>query len=250
MRKGIRLNRGRDIEILQAITVTEVMQPPPPILLETDSLERAKAVFDESKHYALPVQNVLGELCGILTILDLEQAREREHQVNVIFEIFTRDLITVFPDENIDQTLLKMSPKDLGRLPVVSRENPTQIVGWLRRNDIIRAYDIAVTRRATLRHSVNQIRLAAFNPEQVNVTEVTVQPNSFFANHLVYEIKFPKESMIATVKRGRKTIIPRGDTLIQPGDVLIIVAEGEAKSIIEDLCKPHSSPGLSNNQIN
>lgn len=250
MRKGINLNRRRDMDILQAITVSEVMQPPPPILLETDSLERAKAVFDESKHYALPVLNVLGELCGILTVLDWEQAHEREIQVDVIFEIFTRDPITVFPDETVDQALLKMSPKDLGRLPVVSRETPTEIVGWLRRNDIIRAYDIAVTRRAALRHSVNQIRLAAFNPEQVNVTEVTVQPNSLLANHLVYEIKFPKESMIATVKRGRKTIIPRGDTLIRPGDVLVIVAEGEAKSIIENLCKPRSSPGLSDHQTN
>lgn len=245
-RKGIRLNRGRDIEILQAITVDEVMQTPPPILLETDSLERAETVFTESKHFALPVINLFGELCGILTIRDLEQARQRENSVNVIFEIFTRDPITAFPDENIDQALLKMSPRDFGRLPVVSREKPTQLVGWLRRNDIIRAYDIAITRRAALRHSVHQIRLDAFSPEQVNVIQITIQPKSPIANHLVNEVKFPKESMIATLRRGRHTIIPRGDTLLQPGDILVIVAEGEAKRIIEDLCKTHNSDNPSN----
>lgn len=237
LRKGIRLNRGRDIEILQAITVEEVMQPPPPILLETDSLERAEAVFRESKHYALPVINVLGNLCAILTIRDLEQARARENPADVVFEISTRDPITVYPDENIDQALLKMSPQDLGRLPVVSRENPAQLIGWLRRNDIIRAYEIAITRRAALRHRVQQIQLDAYSPEQVNIIEVIVQPGSSIANHLVNEIRLPKESMIATLRRGRRTIIPRGDTLLQPGDALVIVAEDEAKRMIEDLCK-------------
>ncbi len=247
IKKGIRLNRGRDIEILQAIRVEEVMQKPPPTLLESDSLERAEAVFNKSRHYALPVQNILGELCGILTVMDLERAHERTNPADAIFEICTRDPITVFPDENVDQALLKMSPKDLGRLPVVSRENPTQLVGWLRRNDIIRAYDIAITRQTTFRHKANEIRLAAFSPEQMNVTKVIVQPNSICSNHLVNEVKFPKESMIVTLRRGRRIIIPRGDTLLKPGDVLVIVAENEAKKIIEDLCRTREESELNNN---
>lgn len=234
--KGIRLNRGRDIEILQAITVEEVMQTPPPALLETDSLERAGDIFTENKHYALPVINVFGDLIGILTVRDLERASEQAQSDQAIFEVFTRDPITVFPDENIDQALLKMSPKDLGRLPVVSRDNPSRLIGWLRRNDIIRAYEIAITRRAVLKHSVHQIRLDAFSSDQVNIIEVTVQPGSKCANHLVNELKFPKESMIATLRRGRRTIIPRGDTLLQSGDVLVIVADEEAKPIIQSMC--------------
>lgn len=247
MRKGIQLNRGRDIEILQAITVEEVMQSHPPVLMETDSLERAEDVFRESKFYALPVVNVLGNLCGILTIRDLEEARARENPAAVVFEISTRDPITAFPDENINQALLKMSPKDLGRLPVVSRENPSQLVGWLRRNDIIRAYEIAITRRTALRHRVQQIRLDAFSPEQVNITEITVQPGSACANHLVNEIKFPKESMIATLRRGRRTIIPRGDTLLRPGDELVVVTDGQAKQVIEALCSPQEKRNLTSN---
>ncbi len=250
MRKGIRLNRGRDIEILQAITVEEVMQKSPPVLLETDSLERAGTIFSESKHYALPVVNIMGNLSAILTIRDLELAQARNNPASVVFEISTRDPITAFPDENIDQALLKMSPQDLGRLPVVSRDNPSKLIGWLRRNDIIRAYEIANTRRAALRHRVQQIRLDAFSPDQVNITEVTVQPGSACANHLVYEIKFPKESMIATLRRGRRTIIPRGDTLLQPGDELVIVADGEAKQVIEALCSPQEQHNLTSNQSN
>jgi CIC family chloride channel protein len=239
-RKGIRLNRGRDIEVLQAIKVEEVMQAHPPVLLESDSLEHAEKIFNESKRYTLPVINLFGDLCGVLTIRDLERAHEREQPADHIFEIFTRNPVTAFPDENINQVLLKMSPLDLGRLPVVSREKPTQLIGWLRRNDILHAYEIAITRQAALRHSVHQVRLDAFSSDQVNVMEVTVQPNSYCANHLVNEVNFPKESMIATLRRGRRTIIPRGDTLLRAGDVLIVVAEGEAKQVIQGLCNPQA----------
>lgn len=234
-RKGIRLNRGRDVEILQSIQVNEVMQSIPPALLETDSLDRAENVFLNSKHYALPVTNLFGELTGILTIQDLEQARGRSQPANVVFEIFTRDPVIAYPDEDIGQALLKMSPRDLGRLPVVDRENHAHLVGWLRRNDIIHAYEIAITRKATQSHRLHQVRLEAVSPEQVNVFELVIQPQSACANHLVNEIEFPKDSMIATLRRGRKIIIPRGDTLLKPGDVLVIVAEGEARQKIEKM---------------
>ncbi len=87
-RKGIRLDRGRDIEILQAINVGEVMQPAPPCLMETDSLDRATAIFEESHHYALPVITIFGKLSGILTIPDLERARARSQPAQTVFEAF------------------------------------------------------------------------------------------------------------------------------------------------------------------
>ena len=59
-----------------------------------------------------------------------------------------------------------MSQKDLGRLPVVSRDNPRRLVGILRRADVIRAYDIALTRRTAARHAAKQVRLDAFSPSQ------------------------------------------------------------------------------------
>ncbi len=151
-----------------------------------------------------------------------------------------RDLIIATPEDDIGQALLKMSPHDLGRLPIVASEDHSQLVGWLRRNDIIRAYDIAITRRAVLHHHSHQVHLESVNSQKLNVIEVTVQKKSPCDNHLVYEVDFPKESMIASLRRGRKVIIPRGDTLLRPGDVLVVVAEGETRRVIEQLCAPEN----------
>ncbi len=242
-RKGIRLDRGRDIEILQAITVSEVMQPVPPRLMETDSLARAENVFTETQHYALPVINIMGKLTGILTIRDLERSQAGNQPADTVFEAFSRDPIVVTPGEDIGQALLKMSPRDLGRLPVVSADDRGEMVGWLRRNDVIRAYDIALTRRAALRHSSHQVHLEAVNSQKLNVIEVIVQRGSTCENRLVYEVGFPKESMIASLRRGRKVIIPRGDTLLRAGDVLVVVAEGDIQQEIKQLCAPQPPQG-------
>jgi CIC family chloride channel protein len=52
-------------------------------------------------------------------------------------------------------------------LPVVARDNRRKLLGVLRRTDLVRAYDIALTRRATLRHTAQQVRLGVFTGAHV-----------------------------------------------------------------------------------
>ena len=64
-----------------------------------------------------------------------------------VAEIATRDIITVYPDQTVGHALRHMAPRDISRLPVVSRENPRKLVGMVRRNDIVRAYEVGATRQ-------------------------------------------------------------------------------------------------------
>ena len=74
-RKGLRLQRGRDIEVLEGIDVGEVMETDMMTLRETDSLVAATDLFTRTRHHGLPVVNGLGELVGILTVQDIERAQ-------------------------------------------------------------------------------------------------------------------------------------------------------------------------------
>ena len=51
------------------------------------------------------------------------------------------------------------------------------------------------------------------------------------------EISWPQDSLIATLQRGRESIIPHGETVLEPGDVLIFVVEGEAREQVLQLCR-------------
>ena len=42
-----------------------------------------------------------------------------------------------FPDETLHEAIVRMLEQDVGRLPVVSREQPRQIVGYLGRAAIL-----------------------------------------------------------------------------------------------------------------
>lgn len=234
-RKGVRLERGRDVDVMDTITVGEVMQPAPFTLMADDTLAKASETLIETRHHGVPVVNELGELVGIFTLQDLDRNEPETWVARTVGEACTQNPLVAYPDETISTALRRMSARDIGRLPVVARYNPHQLVGLLRRSDLVRAYDAALTRRATTRHSVHQTRLDAVTPEKVKIVEVIVHPGAQCAGKPMKEVPWPKDSIVASLRRGQKIMIPHGDTIIEPGDVLVIVSDDLSISAVQAL---------------
>jgi len=238
-RKGIRLERGRDVEVLEALTVGEIMRVDMPVLQEPASLETAAEVLLQTRHHGLPVLNAAGELTGVFTVQDLRRASDQGAQVFTVGQVCTREMLTAYPDETIGAALRRMSTRDIGRLPVLARDNPHRLVGVLRRADLVRAYDVALTRRAAMRHRAQQVRLGAFSGAQVE--EFTIKAGAPCAGRSVREVTWPRSCVIASIRRGRQVLIPRGETIIQAGDVLTTVIEGEVREDLQRLCQSDDS---------
>jgi CIC family chloride channel protein len=95
---------------------------------------------------ALTVVDEAERLVGIVSLSDVRSITEAEgSEGKCVGDIMTRSVITAYPDETLDVVLRRMGPGDLSRLPVVLREDPTRLVGVLRRNDLVRAYNLART---------------------------------------------------------------------------------------------------------
>lgn len=236
-RHGIRLDRGRDVEVLGAITVADAMRPGTETLPESLSLDAAAGVLARTRHHGLPVVDSNGWLTGILTVQDIEHTGGE-----TVGEACTREVELAFPDESLNLALRRMSRRDIGRLPVVARENPRKLLGVLRRADVIHAYDLALTRRVAQRHQEYAVKLDALTPNQVEVSDVAVEVGAPAADKAIREIPFPHESLIASVRRGGQVFIPRGETVLQAGDVLVVVAEGTARAEVLRLC--HQPDGV------
>jgi CIC family chloride channel protein len=236
-RKGIRLERGRDVDVLETITVADIMQPPPLTLSVDDPVERVAAIFAETRHHGLPVLNERGELAGILTTQDLARAQDRDTSRLRAGDIHTRDLIAAYPDESIGQALRRMGGRDIGRMPVVSRTQPRQLVGWLRRSDLLRAYDVALTKRTAQRHRGQQMRLASVTGGSVRVLEFPIEAGSACDGKRVREIAWPADSLVTSLRQGRRVIIPHGGTVLNAGDTLIVVAEASSGEQVARLCR-------------
>jgi len=231
-RHGIRLDRGRDVEVMGAITVGEAMHAETETLPETLSLSEAAQALAHSRHHGLPVADTEGRLVGILTVQDIERAT-----AETVGQACTREVEVAFPDETLNMALRRMSSRDVGRLPVVARDNPRKLLGILRRADVIHAYDIALTRRITQRHQEHAVLLDALTPANVGVSDVAVEIGAPAADKFMKEIPFPRECVVASVRRAGQVFIPRGETLLRAGDVLVVVAEGAARDEVFQLCR-------------
>jgi CIC family chloride channel protein len=217
-RRGIRLERGRDIDVMQGITVGEAMTPAPETVSVNTTLRELSDRFATSHYHGYPVLDEEGRLRGVVTLQDLERVTRdgKRPPGATVRQICTSKLLVVYPDEPMWVALKRIGTRDIGRLPVVSREDPTRLVGLIRGNDIIRAYNKAIARRVELQHRAERLRLGKVTGTEF--VEVDVGPASPLAGRRVKKLDLPSECVLISIQRGRRLVIPHGDTVLQPGD--------------------------------
>lgn len=90
-------------------------------------------------HHAHPVLNAKGELTGIVTRGDLIRMLETAPSGATIQDCATTRLIVSHPEETLHEAVQKLLHHDIGRLPVVNRDDPKKLVGYLTRQGILSA---------------------------------------------------------------------------------------------------------------
>ena len=238
-RRGIRIKHGRDLDVMESVKVEEVMvKDPVSVTTELPITTLAERFIDTGRH-GFPVLDGQGKLFGVVSLEDYRKAIS-EHKDNndasglKVREIATQSVVTVYPDETVGVALHRMAPRDISRLPVVSRDDPRRLVGMVRRNDIVRAYEVGVTRYEDnrLRTSKSQIQEAS----GFESIEMRIEPGSLSAGKKLGEIAWPREAVVVSVQRRRKSIIPRGTLVLEAGDEIVLLSEGNVASEVRKLC--------------
>jgi CIC family chloride channel protein len=221
--KGIKWQGGRDRDILEGVLVSEVMQRQNIETVQSEAdLADVSAILSHSHYNSLPVLDSYGKLWGVVTVSDVERALEYEVPEPVTAKTIGTTwphLSVVFPEESIGVALSRLGARGLGRMPVVSRENPYELLGMIGRHDIITAYDLALTRRDEIQHRTERMRRL----QQVDGTEfvdVYLTPGDRAVGMTVMEVarELPEDCVLVSIERDGRVIIPHGDTVLQSGD--------------------------------
>ena len=77
--------------------------------------------------------------------------------------------------------------------------------------------------------------VTTFQDSDAEAIELQVGRSSPAAGKQLADLKLPRSMMIGGVVRGRDVFVPRGDTTVQPGDRLIVIALPEAIEDVEKL---------------
>lgn len=222
-RKGVSLPQGREIDLMQDISVREAMVTPAPTISEGASLVELRDALRRTQSRSLCVLDDAGRLAGIVTLSDLQDAYEHlQDDAPTVGDICTRRVITIDPDDTLWTAIRAMSAHDVGRLPVIE-PGTHRLVGIIGRHGVMRAYNIAIARRLEQQHTAERIRLHALTG--AHVFEITLLAGSPILDKQIKDVRWPAESVVASILRQGKLIVPNGSTELRRGDLLTIVAD-------------------------
>ncbi|MDX2271235.1 MAG: chloride channel protein [Cyanobacteriota bacterium] len=138
--------------MLPALTVGDVMVEARLILPKDMLLLRAAEAMSQKRCYSALVVDEQQRLFGILTLQDIQQALltddQQDRHLWTVESVCSTDVLITFPDELMSIAAQRMSLRDLHQLPVVSREDPTQILGLLPKEQIALSEKLLATRQA------------------------------------------------------------------------------------------------------
>jgi len=220
-RRGIRLQSGQDIDVMEGILVRDVMTVDVDSVTTDMTLQQLAETVNRTRHHGFPVLYEQGSLWGIVTVTDLESALSHNMPLKTtVVEIGTsRDhLLIAYPNETMGAALARMGTRGLGRIPVVHCDNPHVLLGLIRREDIIRAYRLALTRRAEIQHRLKRMGLR--NLDGTEFIEFTLKKGDVAVGKMLAELAqcLPNECVLVSIRQNERLVIPHGDTVFNVGD--------------------------------
>jgi CIC family chloride channel protein len=144
-RRGHHITREYSIDPFELARVRDVMDedvPTVPANMKlTDLSDRiARGDSELNRRQGTLIVDNQNRLVGIITRGDIVRAlRQDQTGEMTVAEAGSTNLAVAFPDEPLHSALTKMLNRDVGRLPVVERNNPTRVLGYLGRAAILSA---------------------------------------------------------------------------------------------------------------
>src|SRR5689334_12126578 len=143
-RRGFHVTREYSVDPLAVLRVGEVMDRNPPTVPDQMKVSELTDLIANGHPELSHRQGTLiadedGNLAGIITRGDLVRALEKSPDGCTVVEAGSQNLIVAFADEILHEAVTRMVRHDIGRLPVVRRDNPRKLMGYLGRASVMTA---------------------------------------------------------------------------------------------------------------
>jgi CIC family chloride channel protein len=209
---------------MQGVTVGEAMTTDVDVVPLNMPLVSLAEEFGRTHHHGFPVVDDAGELVGVVSLQDLEQALAAGPvEGRTVADIATTEgVIVAYPYEPMWMALRRLGTRDVSRLPVLEREGSRRLVGAVRRSDIIRAYNQAIVKRARHQHWAEVLRLGRL--DRTLFEQIEIAPGSPVVGQQIREITLPEECLIVSIRRGRQLQVVHGHTVLSAGDRVTVFA--------------------------
>ena len=144
-RRGLHIHQEYEADALRQMMVSETMEkdvPKVPAHMKVGELADRIARRDPEvcHHQGMLILDSEGKLAGVITRGDVVRALDKDPSGGLsVLEAGTRDVVVTYPNELLHDASAKMLRNAVGRLPVVDRDDPRRVVGYLGRPGIMAA---------------------------------------------------------------------------------------------------------------
>ena len=216
LRRGIDIERPKTANVLQTLTIADIMQPVP----RSAAAARLRPAQETESDDAAVTESQWERLAG--TVTDTRRPQE------------------LFGDETLEQALRQLTLYGGAGLPVLSADRE-HLEGWLTRQNVLEALSQTVqsSQDSIERGAIaadfgaDDPTLAAHRPSTpltgYEIVELTIGADSAAAGQRVDEIAWPPGCLVVAITEERELVALDGDTVVSAGErVILLVPTGRA----------------------
>jgi CIC family chloride channel protein len=206
------------LPLMAAIPAGDAARAPRLVLSVADTVAAARERLIAVGLPGAPVVDRDGSLRGSVSLDDLAAADASAHLADLSLN---GPVVTV--DDGLDDALAVLAESHRAWAPVSSDD---RLVGVLSVNDVLGAY------RTALAANVRQVRSVG---QAGALVEAEVSAVSGLVQQRVADAPWPRDTVVVSIARGDRLIVPRGDVVVHAGDRLTIFAAPHARGQLETL---------------
>ena len=146
LNKGINIRHGREASIMNSIKVRDVMSTEVTTIAQEMPFRKILEAISYSKNFYFPVLDNKGDMTGILSFSDIREVifEEQLGDLLVAGELANPKVISLTPQQNLNEAMEIFSQLDVDQLPVVRSEDKLKVIGMLTRSEMMASYNRAI----------------------------------------------------------------------------------------------------------
>lgn len=143
VRRGINLRAGKEASILRSVLVGDVMTRDFQVISERMPLRGILALIGGSRHEYFPVVDDKGLMNGALSFQELREVLFEEglKELVVARDVAVSAVASLTRDDTLGTAMALLAKRDVTALPVMESRDSRRVVGLVRRDDVLAAYN-------------------------------------------------------------------------------------------------------------
>jgi coenzyme F420 hydrogenase subunit beta len=127
----------RETDSLAGIKVADIMQKNVKTVPVNTTVTQFIDILARYHHVGYPLVNEKNEPVGWITLEEASKVDKTKRNETLVSQIARRKLVTAYPDETALEAFKRMSENEIGRILVIDRADPKNLVGVVTKSDLM-----------------------------------------------------------------------------------------------------------------